>query len=1015
MARGIAVILLGVIVCLSIIYLIDNQTYAQTYNGKKSYAEIHGLEPIIDKDGKKQFLILYKDRVKDKDIDELRAEGYAKIKKKFDVMPAVIASMDEKWMAKIKAKKNVVGVYEDFRVQAVLDNSIPKISADLVQNTGLLGTGVKVCIIDTGVDDSHPALSALLAEHDFVNNDNDATDDQGHGTHVAGIVGSNDSTYKGVAPGVSFMASKVLNQFGSGSFAGVLAGINWCVANGADVLNLSLGGGSYISECDPVDPNNPQNLIQQVAVAISDAYDQGIVIVAAAGNNNSPNKVLAPACASRAIAVAGTDDNDNRYAFSNRGQLLDVAAPGVAIKSTLAAVQGGDFGTKTGTSMSTPHVAGAAALLMGYDSTLTAGDVQNLLEQNAVDLGSPGFDTNFGWGRIDVWASLLAADTTAPVVTPPADITAEEATTTTPPGQAVAIGTATATDDVDLNPVITNNAPALFPLGTTIVTWTATDASGNSASADQSVTVVDTTPPVVTPPAQITEEATSSSGATVNYPPATATDDVGVTVGPDCTPISGSIFVLGDTTVTCTAQDAAGNVGSATFTVTVEDTTPPVVTPPAQITEEATSSSGATVTYPAATATDDVGVTSGPTCTPASGSIFTIGDTIVTCTASDAAGNTGSTTFTVTVQDTTPPVTTIDSVTDGNSNPVSEGETINSSSIEFQFSGTDNLSQPTNLSFECNQDSLGYLSCTSPHSITGIIDGNHMMEIRATDESENIESTATFGWNVDTVIFCDGMTITELIASGNYNLIDNRGNPSSTIIGTVNADLILGGDNGDTIEGKAGDDCIIGGAGNDSIQGGGDNDTIFGGAGIDFLRGWKGNDFIDGGTGNDFINGGNDPDTLLGGLGDDFLYGGSGNDVFNGDSGNDILWGVGGDDTITGDGGNDNIVGGGGNDSILGGLGDDIILGFSGVDIIDGEDGFDSCIDNVDPVINCETTGSGSGIPPDPDVDIFCNDMTINELLLVFPPENICSEFDFKFLLCRLPEIGSKIPKSVIL
>jgi len=313
---GIAVILLGVIVSLSITYLIENQTYAQVYNGKKSYAEIHGLEPIIDKDGKKQFLILYKDRVKDKDIDDLRTEGYAKIRKKFDVMPAVIASMDEKWMAKIKAKKNVVGVYEDFKVQAVLDNSIPKISADLVQNTGLLGTGVNVCIIDTGVDDSHPALSALLAEHDFVNNDNDATDDQGHGTHVAGIVGSNDSTYKGVAPGASLMASKVLNSAGSGSFAGVLAGINWCVANGADVLNLSLGGGVYSSPCDPADPNDPtNNLIEQVAVAISDAYDQGIVTVAAAGNNNFQVSVLAPACASKAIAVAGTDDNDNRYAL----------------------------------------------------------------------------------------------------------------------------------------------------------------------------------------------------------------------------------------------------------------------------------------------------------------------------------------------------------------------------------------------------------------------------------------------------------------------------------------------------------------------------------------------------------------------------------------------------------------------------------------------------------------------------------------------------------------------------
>jgi len=104
---GITLVLLGLIVSISTIYLADNTTYAQKYYDKKSYAEIHNLEPIIDKDGKKQFLILYKDRVKDKDVDELRVEGYAKIKKKFDVMPAVIASMDEKWIAKIKAKKNV--------------------------------------------------------------------------------------------------------------------------------------------------------------------------------------------------------------------------------------------------------------------------------------------------------------------------------------------------------------------------------------------------------------------------------------------------------------------------------------------------------------------------------------------------------------------------------------------------------------------------------------------------------------------------------------------------------------------------------------------------------------------------------------------------------------------------------------------------------------------------------------------------------------------------------------------
>jgi len=797
MARGIAVILLGVIVSLSIIYLIDNQSYAQSYNGKKSYAEIHGLEPIIDKDGKKQFLIMYKDRVKDKDIDELRAEGYAKIKKKFDVMPAVIVSMDEKWMAKIHAKKNVVGIYEDFKVQAVLDNSVPKISADQVHNTGLLGTGVKVCIIDTGVDDSHPAIE-LVAEQNFVvttqNFDpDDANDDQGHGTHVAGIVGSTDATYKGVAPGVSLMASKVLNQFGGGSFAGVLAGINWCVANGANVLNLSLGsvGVGFSSDCDD-DGNTGMGqptLIEQVSTAISNAYDDGIVTVAAAGNDNFQISVLAPACASRAIAVAGTDDNDNRYVFSNRSPLLDVAAPGVSIKSTLAAVQqpggiqAGEFGSKTGTSMSTPHVAGAAALLMSYNSTLSPGDIQNLLEQNAVDLprqtppassGPDGFDTDFGWGRIDVWAALLAADITAPsqpvnqsptnalvdnedlpffdwsdstddvsvdhytleiatdsgfttiiqthvinpvsfkqLVTPdelaegeyfwrvtttdaanndstpsatysfsvdlspptlqniPADPTLVEGNAPNSYDGSItpAYTAPTATDTVDANPTVVCD---VLPTATytytppnptnTPVTCTATDESGNESQATFNVQVQDNVAPalqaVPADPTLVEGNAPNSYDGSITpaYTAPTATDavDANPTVGCDVLPTATYTYTPPNPTntpVTCTATDDTTNTSQATFNVQVQDNVAPVVTPPADVTEEATSASGATVIYPDATATDDVGVTSGPTCIPASGSTFPIGDTIVTCTAGDATGNVGSATFTITVNE----------------------------------------------------------------------------------------------------------------------------------------------------------------------------------------------------------------------------------------------------------------------------------------------------------------------------------------------------------------------------
>ena len=168
----------------------------------------------------------------------------------------------------------------------------------------------------------------------------------------------------------------------------------------------------------------------------------------------------------------------------------------------------------------------------------------------------------------------------------------------------------------------------------------------------------DTTPPVVTAPANITTAATGSSGSIVTFPPATAIDDVSGVVTAFCTPASGATFPIGTTTVTCTANDVASNVGSASFTVTVSDTTPPVVTVPANI---ITGSS--TVTYLAATATDLISGNVATTCTPASGSTFSIGMTTVTCTAKDAANNTGSASFTVTVtltvNDTTPPVVTV--------------------------------------------------------------------------------------------------------------------------------------------------------------------------------------------------------------------------------------------------------------------------------------------------------------------------------------------------------------------
>jgi hypothetical protein len=243
------------------------------------------------------------------------------------------------------------------------------------------------------------------------------------------------------------------------------------------------------------------------------------------------------------------------------------------------------------------------------------------------------------------------SDTTPPVITAPANITREAAG----PSGTVVTFTATAVDNTDgaVAVVASPASGSTFPLGTTPVGLAASDRAGNTASASFTVTVRDTIAPVVSVPSNITAEATSAAGAAVGYPAPTATDAVGVT-SISSSPASGSTFALGTTTVNVSARDAANNIGTGSFTVTVRDTTAPALTVPASQTLEATSAAGAVATF-AASATDAVGVTS-LTYSAASGSTFPIGTTTVTVTARDAAGNASSGSFTITVRDTTAPV-----------------------------------------------------------------------------------------------------------------------------------------------------------------------------------------------------------------------------------------------------------------------------------------------------------------------------------------------------------------------
>jgi len=237
-------------------------------------------------------------------------------------------------------------------------------------------------------------------------------------------------------------------------------------------------------------------------------------------------------------------------------------------------------------------------------------------------------------------------DVVAPVLSGAGDQTAEA---TGPAGAAVTFATPTASDNLDAVVGVTC-APvsgSLFPLGNSGVICSAQDAAGNLSQAAFTVTVRDSTAPSLTMPANMTLEADSSAGKAASFV-ATSSDAVTPSPAVACSPASGSVFPLGTTNVQCSTQDAAGNASQASFTVTVRDTTRPILTLPGAISDEATSPAGKAITF---TVTASDAVTASPTasCTPASGSTFAIGDTVVTCAAADAAGNVATGSFKVSI------------------------------------------------------------------------------------------------------------------------------------------------------------------------------------------------------------------------------------------------------------------------------------------------------------------------------------------------------------------------------
>ncbi len=320
---------------------------------------------------------------------------------------------------------------------------------------------VTIAIVDSGVDQTHPELAPkILPGYDFVNGDADPQDDNGHGTHVAGIAAAfsnNGLGMTGVSWGAQILPVKVLNEFNSGTYSNVAAGIIWATDQGAQVINLSLGGGS------------PSLTLEN---AVNYAAAHGVALVAAAGNTGGA--ILYPARYPNVIAVASTNAANLRAPSSAFGPELDLSAPGVSIYSLAI---GGGYTTLGGTSMAAPHVSGALALLLSMPGV---GPIQarSYLETSALDLDAPGWDIFTGYGLIQLDAALALA---VPTATPTASATSTSNLSSAPGRNLTLTPGIMPVDSLPFTPVRTASPIALFSNSPTIfVTFTGTSPAAFS-------------------------------------------------------------------------------------------------------------------------------------------------------------------------------------------------------------------------------------------------------------------------------------------------------------------------------------------------------------------------------------------------------------------------------------------------------------------------------------------------------------------------------------------------------
>lgn len=365
---------------------------------------------MINTAGAKGVIVTFKDKP---DTDIIKPSG--KIKHTYQNIPAVAADLPDQVIEDLKKNDKIAYIEPDVEVKALEDTQtipwgIRTIGARHVQiKNNNYGTGINVAVIDTGIDYNHPDLnSTFKGGYDFVNNDADPIDDNGHGTHCAGIIAAQDNTLGvvGVAPQAYLYSYKVLDSSGSGYTSNVIAAIDKAIqtrkdknpSNDIQIISMSLGSNQGV---------------KALQLECSKAYNSGILLVAAAGNSGTAegteNNVNYPAAySSSVIAVAATDSKNVRPRWSSTGPEVELSAPGVDISSTYL---GNGYATISGTSMACPHVAGTAALVKYKNPSFTNINIRNKLDQTATDLGikpdvPDGKDNWYGYGLVNAYKAV---------------------------------------------------------------------------------------------------------------------------------------------------------------------------------------------------------------------------------------------------------------------------------------------------------------------------------------------------------------------------------------------------------------------------------------------------------------------------------------------------------------------------------------------------------------------------------------------------------------------------------